>query len=71
VVKNLPSHAADAGSIPGQERKTPWTPGQLGLWATTAELEHSGACVPQLEKRECCNKEPKTQQSNQKKFFLI
>ena len=48
-MENLPSHAADAGSIPGQERKTPGTPGQLSLWATTAEHEHSGACAPQLE----------------------
>ena len=37
VVKNLPSNAGDAGSIPGQGTKIPHALGQLSLCATTAE----------------------------------
>lgn len=67
--KDLPSHAVDAGLTPGQERKTPGTPGQLSPWATTAEHEHSGAGAPQLEACGCCNEEPRTQAEQQKQFF--
>ena len=37
VVKNLPSNAGDAGSIPGQGTKIPHAAGQLGPHATTTE----------------------------------
>ena len=44
VVKNLPSSAGDAGSIPGWGTKIPHTTGKLSWHAAT-----SGAHVPQLE----------------------
>ena len=65
MVKNVPSNAGDAGSIPGQGTKIPHSAGQLRSRATTAELMHlnyrahmpqtteptrSGAPVPQLER---------------------
>ena len=65
VVKNLPSNARDAGSIPGQGTKIPHAAGQLSPRTTTTELAClnerdcipqtteptcSGACVPQLER---------------------
>ena len=37
VVKNLPSNAGDAGSIPGWGTKIPYAVGQLSLRATTRE----------------------------------
>ena len=64
VVKNLPSNAGDAGSIPGRETKIPHAVGQLSPRATTIELMRlnerarvpqtteptlSGAHVPQLQ----------------------
>ena len=66
VVKNPPSNARDAGSIPGQGTKIPHATGQLSLRATTAEFMHlnerahlpqttkptrPGARTPQLQKR--------------------
>ena len=44
VVKNPPTNAGDAGSIPGQGTKIPRAAGQLSLCATTRE------------KPVCCNK---------------
>ena len=38
MVKNLPSSARDAGSIPGQGTKIPHATGQLSPRATTTEL---------------------------------
>ena len=38
VVKNPPSNAGDAGSIPGQGTEIPHATGQLSPWATTTEL---------------------------------
>ena len=38
VVKNPPSNAGDAGSIPGRGTKIPHAVGQLSLRATTTEL---------------------------------
>ena len=38
VVKNLPSNAGDAGSIPGQGTKIPHATGQLSPCAATTEL---------------------------------
>ena len=35
MVKNLPSNAGDAGSIPGLETKIPHATGQLSRSATT------------------------------------
>ena len=72
VVKNLPSNAGDAGSIPGQETKIPHALGQLILrgnyWAcmpqldsslaTTTEPMCSGARVPQLESPRTTTKYP-------------
>ena len=37
VVKNLPSNAGDAGSIPGHGTETPHATGQLSPCATTTE----------------------------------
>ena len=49
MVKNPPSNAEDAGSIPGRGTKIPHAVGQLSLRATTTEPARSRACVPQLE----------------------
>ena len=38
VVKNLPSNAGDAGSIPGWGTKIPHAAGQASLRTTTTEL---------------------------------
>ena len=38
MVKNLPSNAGDAGSIPGQGNKIPHAAGQPSPCATTTEL---------------------------------
>ena len=51
VVKNPPSSAGDAGSIPGRGTKIPHATGQPSPRATTTEPTRSGACAPQLEKR--------------------
>ena len=45
VVKNLPSNAADAGSIPGQGTKIPHAAEQLSLCAATTEPTCPGALV--------------------------
>ena len=50
VVKNLPSNAGDAGSIPGQGTKVPHVAGQLSLRTATTEPSHFGAHAPQLER---------------------
>ena len=46
VVKNLPSNAGDAGSIPGGRTKTPHAVGLLSLsaWSphSTTKEEHAG-----------------------------
>ena len=49
MVKNPPSNAGDAGSIPGRGTKIPHAAGQLSPHASTTELAHSRAHVPQLE----------------------
>ena len=53
VVKNPPSNAGDAGSIPGRGTRIPHAVGQLSLHATTTEPTCSGAGAPQLEKSLC------------------
>ena len=50
VVKNPPSKAGDAGSIPGRGTKIPRAVGQLSPHAATTEPARSGARVPQLER---------------------
>ena len=40
VVKNPPSNAGDAGSIPGQGTKIPYATGQQSPHITTTELAH-------------------------------
>ena len=55
VVKNLPSNAGDAGSIPGRGTKIPHAVGQLSLHTATTEPVCSGAHMPQLEKPMLCN----------------
>ena len=53
VVKNLPSSAGDAGSIPGGGTGTPLGTGHLRLRATTREKTHTpqqGPHMPQLNK---------------------
>ena len=48
VIKNLPSNARDAGSIPGQGTKIPHASEQPS--AATPEAACSGVCMPQLER---------------------
>ena len=63
VVKNPPSNAGDADSIPGQGTKIPHVAGQISPCAATTEPTCSGACAPQLERNlrttmkdpMCCN----------------
>ena len=50
VVKNLPSNAGDAGSIPGWKIKIPHAEWQLNPRATTREPTRSTAHAPKLEK---------------------
>ena len=49
VVKNPPSNAGEAGSIPGQGTKIPHAVGQLSAYVTTTELMrlNERARVPQ------------------------
>ena len=49
MVKNLPSNAGDAGSIPDRGTKIPHAEGQLSLRAATTEPTRLSerACVPQ------------------------
>ena len=54
VVKNLPSNAGDAGSIPGWGTKIPHAEGHLSLCAATAEPTCSGTHAPQLERKKTC-----------------
>ena len=71
MVKNPPSSAGDAGSIPGPGTKIPHAAGQLGPRATTTEPTRPGACAQQLERENprvttrekpaCCNEEPALQ----------
>ena len=66
VVKNPPSNAGDAGSIPGWETRLSQAAGQLSPWATTTEpvrLSEREAQAPQLERNPsgdptCLNKDP-------------
>ena len=53
VVKNPPSHAGDAGLIPGRGTKIPHAAGQLSPCTATTEPTRSGACAPQLERSPC------------------
>ena len=46
VVKNPPSNAGDAVSIPGRGAKNPRAAGQLSPHTTTTEPIHPGACAP-------------------------
>ena len=50
VVKNPPSNAGDASSIPGWRTKIPHAAGQLSPRTATTEPACSGARVPQLER---------------------
>ena len=50
MVKNPPSNAGDAGSIPGRGTKIPHAAGQLSPRAATTELTRPGACAPRLER---------------------
>ena len=50
VVKNLPCHAGDAGSIPGWGTKIPHATEQLSMHTTTTEVRASAresSCMPQ------------------------
>ena len=55
MVKNLPSHAGDMGSIPCQGTKIPHASGQLSPCTTTTELAclNKRACVPQTTETTC------------------
>ena len=50
VVKNPPSKAGDAGSIPGRGTKVPEAAGQLSPGDTTTELGHLNLESPQCHK---------------------
>ena len=52
MVKNPPSNAGDAGTIPGQGTKIPHAAGQISPHtATTEHMSHNyRALVPQLER---------------------
>ena len=50
AVKNLPSKAGDAGSIPGQGTKIPYATGQLSSCSATTESACPRAWVPQQER---------------------
>ena len=50
MVKNPPSSAGHAGSIPGWGPKIPHATGQLSLHDTAIELACSGACMLQLDR---------------------
>ena len=54
VVKNPPSNAGDASSIPSGGIKIPHAMGQLGLQAETIEPTYSRAHAPQHEKPRAC-----------------
>ena len=59
MVKNLPSYAGDAGSIPGRGTKIPHAAGRLSPYAATSEPACSRACTPQTrEKPVHRNEEP-------------
>ena len=49
MVKNPPSNAGDAGSVPGRGTKIPHATGQLSLCVPTTEVTclNERACVPQ------------------------
>ena len=55
MVKNSPSNAGDAGSIPDQGTKIPHAAGQLNPGATTTEPTCSRAHAPQLERSPCAS----------------
>ena len=61
VVKNLPSNAGDAGSVPGQGTKIPHGVQQLSRYASarahmpqTTEPTRSGTHAPQPEREKTC-----------------
>ena len=59
VVKNPPSNAGDAGSIPGRETRIPHAAGLLNLHATTREkpVRHNErSCMPRLRPDTAKNK---------------
>ena len=66
MVKNPPSSARGAVSIPGLGTKNSHAMGQLSLHTAAREPTFSAAHVPQLEKPLCRNEE-KTQHSQKKK----
>ena len=61
MVKDLPSKAGDAGSIPGQETKIPHAAEQLGLGAITSE--------PKSCNERSCKTQLKTQCSQTNKYL--
>ena len=54
VVKNPPSNAGDAGSIPGQGTKIPYATGQQSPHITTTELAH----LNELQLQSPCTLDP-------------
>ena len=54
VVKNLPCHAGDAGSIPGQGTKIPHAEGQLSLHATSREKPECQNSFAAMKDPACC-----------------
>ena len=76
VVKNPPSNAGDAGSIPGRGTKIPHATGQLSLRASTREpsrcnersrMPQRTSCVPQLRPNAAKKKPPKNKNKNKNK----
>ena len=50
VVKNTPSNAGDAGSIPGQGTQITYATEQMHPCSITTDPTHYGAHAPQLER---------------------
>ena len=58
MVKNPPSNARDAGSIPGRGTKILHAAGQRSLYATTTELACSRGPHAAMKDAASCNEDP-------------
>ena len=67
VVKNPPSNAGDAGSIPGWGTKIPHAVGQLSLHTTTTEPAHHKLQSPRALEPACRNQREKTRMPPQER----
>ena len=70
VVKDPPSDAGNAGSIPGRGTKIPYAVGQLSPCPATTEPVCSRACAPQLERSTCATTREKHIRHNERSCML-